>query len=56
MEDMFTEETVEEETAPPHLGGGRPKAAEAGSERDKMPQPQEGDKTEHGEDSRCWIG
>jgi hypothetical protein len=24
--------------------------------RNKMPQPQEGDKTEHGEDSRCWIG
>ena len=39
MADTFTEETVEEETASPNLGGGGPKAAEAGTKRDKGPQP-----------------
>ena len=28
----------------------------AWKEGNKMPQPQEGDKTEPVEDSRCWIG
>ena len=45
--DAWTERDREGQESPPPL---------AWKEGNKMPQPQEGDKTEPVEDSRCWIG